>query len=436
MTAAAMRRVDDVQADETEVVAVAHCRQARDWLAVDPSQQESARIGHVKGFGILQAWVPAFLPCPSDRDIDVGPGHDRDVEAALLVVDGQALPRNGVAQIIPPPPGDNKSPSLKIAPTARGLQPRAELIALRRADTEYSPSLGASNVSLPLIPDHPVADMRQLCILLLTLGLVDPLFAETLSVGNSEVRIPAPNGYSRMTPEMASTAVLETSMADGMNDLLAIYISDDEAAGARIGEAPDMNRYFVIKVNKELKNLALGIADFARLRNQVDEQNEQAIASAQAQMADQIRENSEAVSTALNVDLDLQITPMTPMAAHVNEEHAIAFSMYLNTSAVINGEQTDTALVVTSTYINVAGKVLFLYTYAPSADLDWTRQASKDWAATILASNDKAEPAEKLNWGIDWGRVAEKGLIGAAVGGVIGLIMWIASWRKRKRTDR
>ncbi|MCB1629128.1 MAG: hypothetical protein KDI48_15475, partial [Xanthomonadales bacterium] len=150
-----------------------------------------------------------------------------------------------MAQIIPPPPGDNKSPSLKIAPTARGLQPRAELIALQRADTEYSPSLGASNVSLPLIPDHPVADMRQLCILLLTLGLVDPLFAETLSVGNSEVRIPAPNGYSRMTPEMASTAVLETSMADGMNDLLAIYISDDEAAGARIGEAPDMNRYFV-----------------------------------------------------------------------------------------------------------------------------------------------------------------------------------------------
>ncbi|MCB1634984.1 MAG: hypothetical protein KDI37_07485 [Xanthomonadales bacterium] len=278
--------------------------------------------------------------------------------------------------------------------------------------------------------------MRQLCILLLTLGLVDPLFAETLSVGNSEVRIPAPNGYSRMTPEMASTAVLETSMADGMNDLLAIYISDDEAAGARIGEAPDMNRYFVIKVNKELKNLALGIADFARLRDQVDEQNEQAIASAQAQMADQIRENSEALSTELNVDLDMQITPMTPMAAHVNEEHAIAFSMYLNASAVINGEQTDTALVVTSTYINVAGKVLFLYTYAPSADLDWTRQASKDWAAAILASNDTAEPAEKLNWGIDWGRVAEKGLIGAAVGGIIGLIMWIASWRKRKRTDR
>ena len=216
------------------------------------------------------------------------------------------------------------------------------------------------------------------------------LCAETLTVGGSPLEIPAPDGYAKVTPQMDGAYRLGQQMGDPMNDLLAFYVNDVDLPAAISGQVPVLERYFVLKVNKDLKGITVGNRDFAEIAQATAQQNKEVLKSVEELLPDLMQDSSEGISKEFDIDFAMSISQMVPLDPHLTTENVFSYSMYINYGVATGGATENDVMAATTTFINVSGKLLFLYSYGPQEDLEWTRSASKMWAIAIDSGNAQA----------------------------------------------
>nr|WP_320013816.1 hypothetical protein [uncultured Desulfobacter sp.] len=203
-------------------------------------------------------------------------------------------------------------------------------------------------------------------ILILIGGYAD---AGSFNIGGTDVVIPAPQGFSYVTQEMDAVYRLSLQMADPKNDQLAYYISDSDIPMALNGEIPTLERTFLLKVNKQLKTMVVGSKDFAELKNMTKRQNKEFFESVKSQVPGPMKDTSKGISKEFNVDFAMKISQMIPFDPHYEADTALSYSMYINYGVTTEGTKEELIVSATATYVNVAGKVLFLYCYGPKEDL-------------------------------------------------------------------
>lgn len=273
-------------------------------------------------------------------------------------------------------------------------------------------------------------------LILLLSGLVH---ATNFSVGGKDLEIPAPNDFSLVTKEMDAVYRLGLRMADPMNDQLAFYIVDSDVPIAMSGEMPSFNRYYLLKVNKKLKNRVVGSKDFAVLKTSVKSQNTELIKSVEKQMPGLMEKISNGISEEFDIDFAMKLSQVVPLNPHSESDCSFAYSMYVNYGTTIEGSTEDIIVSATSTIVNVAGKIIFLYCYGPQEELEWTRSASKAWEAMILASNAQPPLRSSGMGAFDWNKVLEKSAGGAVVGAVVGclgVLVLAIILKNKKRANR
>jgi hypothetical protein len=94
--------------------------------------------------------------------------------------------------------------------------------------------------------------------------------------------------------------------------------------------------------------------------------------------------------------------------------------------------------VCTITLIYVKGKVLGLYAYAEETGLEWSREASREWAKAILAANPsdfKTSIMESLPFGVTGVTLAQV-MADFTLVGIVFLIIGLVGWvTKRVAAD-
>lgn len=259
-------------------------------------------------------------------------------------------------------------------------------------------------------------------------------YAEKFIIGDKELVIPTPQGFSRVTQEMDAVYRMSLQMVDPQNNQLAYYISASDIPAAMAGELPSLERTFLLKVNKQLKNMVVGSKDFAELKNMTKSQNKEVFESVKSQIPGLMTGASEGISKEFDVDFALQISQMVPLEPHYEADNALAYSMYINYGVSAEGTKDELIVSATATFVNVSGKVLFLYCYGPQDELEWTRSASKSWAEKVMDSNTQPPARSSGGRGMDWNKVIEKGIVGAITGGLFALIFGVLSlFKKRKK---
>ena len=267
---------------------------------------------------------------------------------------------------------------------------------------------------------------------LLLLHSLSIFAADVFMINGKEITVPAPEGFVCVTEDMATVMRFVSQMADPMNDTLAYYIAESDVPAAMAGEIPSLERTFILKVSKQLRNMTVGKNDFSQIKSMTKSQNQQMLKDVKSQIPEHMKKMSQGVSKEFNIDFAMNISQMVPLAPHYEAENALAFSMYINYGISAGNENIEEIVSATSTFLNASGTVLFLYGYAPKDDLEWTRAASMSWAESVMAKN--SQPPEKSpGRGIDWSQVMEKGLIGAIVGGLFALIAGMNSFFKQKK---
>jgi hypothetical protein len=276
--------------------------------------------------------------------------------------------------------------------------------------------------------------------LLPVLSPVAGFSADTFDVGGSEIQVPVPVGYVRVTEEMDAVERLAAQMTDPMNDQLAYYVIEADAPAAKRGEIPPLAYTCLLKVNKQIKTAQLSAKDFATLKEATLQVNQQLTKQLKSQIGDQLEKISEGISGEFDIDFAMQLSDVVPLDPHRDDANAFGYSIYIkyaNADSIADGqdEQSGQSVVAASmAMVNASGKVLFLYVYAPEDELESTRKSSSAWADAVLAANS-APPGRSSgtgagSGGFDWKRVLKMAIIGAIIGGLVGGIGALTKRRK------
>ncbi|HCE45932.1 MAG TPA: hypothetical protein DET40_20495 [Lentisphaeria bacterium] len=277
-------------------------------------------------------------------------------------------------------------------------------------------------------------EMKNILTITLLLFFAGSLYADTFSIGGKELDVPSPKGFSRITQQMDAVYRLSLQMSDPVNDQLACYISESDIPVAMVGKIPSLERYCILKVNKELKEMLVGSKDFAELKSITKQQNKDIFKSVESQLPALMEKLSKGISKEFDVDLALQVSQAIPLDPHYETDNIFSYSIYANCGASVKGSKEKKVLSATATFINVSGKILFLYCYGSQNDLEWTRDASKAWTDMIIDSNPGAQLFSLGGRGMDWGKIFAKATVSAVSMGLLAVIL-VACLRFKKRKD-
>lgn len=269
----------------------------------------------------------------------------------------------------------------------------------------------------------------SLLILFLSFFGIQFAYAETYRVDDTDLNIPAPIGFVRVTPQMNAVYRLSQLTTSSSNEQLAFYIQEKDGPAAMSGALPKLNRYFSLQLNKRLKGAIVTGKDFGNFKNVIKRQNADLIKSLESQFPSLFDIKSRQISKAFNIQIALRLTTMIPLEMHVDENNAFAYSFFGKLGISTEENQKDLILSGTCSFINVSDKVVFLYCYGEQDDLDWTRTASRDWAERILnnTSTEAQKTTARTNQALDWGKVGERTLIGVTAVAVVFLGSYLVS---------
>ncbi len=131
---------------------------------------------------------------------------------------------------------------------------------------------------------------------LLFFVLIGSASAETFTIGGKVLNVPSPKGFSLVTPQMDAVYRLNLQIADPVNDQLAFYIAESDVPAAMNGEMLSLERYYILKVDKELKSMTVGSKDFTERNRIAKQQNKEILKSVEAKMPAVMDKTSKGIS--------------------------------------------------------------------------------------------------------------------------------------------
>ena len=237
-------------------------------------------------------------------------------------------------------------------------------------------------------------------------------------VNDKRLAIPPPAGFVRVTDGMAEVQRVMRELRDPLNEEIASYIDERDTELALGGGLPPLDYGCMIQMAREVPDLEFNKQDFIELRKQVVEENNQIRNDVRTQVRQYEMRMGQHPSNDIDIGNALQVAGMLPLPLHREDTDAFAFTMYMDSSAVMPDVEESFTVAMTTTTANVAGTVLFFYVYAPEEDLEWTRTASREWVDQVLAQND-APPAQSSIFGLKSDTGSYAGLIVAIAAGVV-----------------
>ena len=209
----------------------------------------------------------------------------------------------------------------------------------------------------------PMQNLRRIFAFIFTLCGVATALADQFPSGMTMVDVPAPKGFVLVTDEMPLVKRFMDQMVDPMNDTLAIYISEQVARQALKGDMPELERYFILKVNRNVRNKTVGADEFSDLKTSLKKQNRKFLEEAKKKMPGYFEKTAEGIHKEFQVKMDLEVASMVPFDPHTETDNSMAYSMLMGVGVTTEGVREVTTMACTATFVNPAGALLYLISY-------------------------------------------------------------------------
>lgn len=221
-------------------------------------------------------------------------------------------------------------------------------------------------------------------------------YAATLNVGGKALEIPNPQGFSVVTPEMKGVYRWIPDMMSPEIDQLTIYIPDADIPESTNNEMYEMQRYFTLTIYKVFKEETYSTEKFSDFKDIVKKENKEKIDSISSQVfKNNTKDPNKKISNAYDVALALQKFKSVPLEPHYETDNAISMSTFNDAGTTEGGEKKLAIYSITTTIINVAGKIIYLNCVGLTDEVEWTRSASKFWAENIMNNNPAPEKSSE-----------------------------------------
>lgn len=255
--------------------------------------------------------------------------------------------------------------------------------------------------------------MRLLLLLFVCLS-TSLVHAETFMVKGREIVLNPPPGFALVTEDMTALWQASRQLDDPSNDTIAFFIPVAAIPAAKAGQLPSYERYMMVKSTKDLAAIDISKRMFGKLKSTIKKERKEIMAQAEVEAKQQME----------NANLGLAFSGMEFLDVHAETEHSLSFSMLIDIE--MGDEKVHQASTACMALLN--NRIISLYAYAPKDELEWTRTAAGDYQVTAIADN----PSKAVGGFFDWGKVLNKALIGAVVGGSFAFLF---SLFKRKEHE-
>lgn len=180
--------------------------------------------------------------------------------------------------------------------------------------------------------------------------------------------------------------------------------------------------------------MIIGLKDFKEFKNAIKHQNKEKIEELKSQASGIFEKTNEGISEEFDINFAMGVTDIIPLDPHFETENMLSYSMLVKYKygTSVEGENKDEIVSSTTTCVNIAGKILFLYCYGPQNEIEWIREASKLWTEKIINSNPDAPVKSTGNGGFDWHRIIDKSIAGGISGAIIALLIGMKKFFKKK----
>jgi len=267
---------------------------------------------------------------------------------------------------------------------------------------------------------------RAAWLAVLLLGLAPRAGSQPTTVGGTVLEIPTPTGFQPASGDLASLADFSQPFVPASNREIASFVQDEDARAIRDGREPRFERRHSAQVLRALEDTLVTHADFAQLKAEMRESSAELAGSVEKELSSAV----EKVADGVTVDMEAPGAGVSVLPPHFETDRVLSVSQRISTW-LVRADGTRTALrgTVTLSYVHVRGRLVFLYAFGQEDALDWTREASRQWALAVVAANpsDAAtasrEARRGTGRGIDWSRVGQKAVVGAVVGALVGLVL-------------
>jgi hypothetical protein len=229
--------------------------------------------------------------------------------------------------------------------------------------------------------------MKKMSVLLVGLWMVLCCGAEPINVGSTQIEIPCPEGYVRVTDDMEGMVQVVRQFEDEQNELLAYFIMEEGKSLALEGNIPSLAKTFMLKTNKQLKDYYVKAYEFVDFHSQIKAQAEADVVTFQDKLNEEMRHLGDELKEQHKMDVEFSISKVVPMPVHFENATTVAYSILADMGTEVEGEYQTNVVACTMTFVYVTGKILMLGAYAPAEELEWTRDASKKWVTEIVELN-------------------------------------------------
>lgn len=255
--------------------------------------------------------------------------------------------------------------------------------------------------------------------------------ATEISIGGVRLQIPSPFEFGPVTQAMLPLYELERKFVPPTNEEFVSFIPERDLPAALDGDIPNLQRRFSVQTSNSLANVSVSSSDFAKLKEIIKAKNDELAKKVEMDLPGLMKQISKGIAETQDMNLELSATHIMPLPVHEETDRTLAYSAFVKFNlGDTNGDSAPSVAVFTATFAHVKGKVIFLYSYAGEAGLEWSRDASKQWAEAVVAANPSdlrslvRESLPSAVSAIDWRRVGAK----AAVGGIVALILGLIGW--------
>jgi hypothetical protein len=263
--------------------------------------------------------------------------------------------------------------------------------------------------------------------------------AAPVDVDGTILEIPSPAGFTAITPKMTAIYDFQKSLWAATTVHYFTFIRDSEIPVALKNEVPNLERNLVVIRPNAVVGKVIRATDFSELKRFAIAQNGELTEEGKKGLAAAEDRFNALAAGQSDGSMKMHVAHSTSYPAHEDTSRTFAFSA-LNRYEVkgADGKPSVSDVSMTTTFVHVRGKLLFLYAYALPDDLIWTRDASKQWASAIIEANPSdekslaAENSTSPRGGVDWGQAITAGLFGTAVLTLIDVIRKRLASRRSK----
>lgn len=234
---------------------------------------------------------------------------------------------------------------------------------------------------------------RLAAALLLALAWAGAVHAEetTAYVGDTRVALPVPAGFVEPSIVAPGFRTMGEQMTARSNRLLALFIAEDDLRAATERRAPAMRRYFMVQTLRAAEGQRIGTADFGQAKKLLREQYQQMLTSLQPAIQGQLDQASQRVGEQTGLDkFALKLGELRALEVFDEQPQSISL-LAMSLLSVSAGDKTvEVPVAMGTTTLVVKDKLVYFFAYAryeSDADLEWLRQATREWLPKVAQVN-------------------------------------------------